>query len=67
MGNRSTRLKLRNQCTEAKHDLYDAEEHLIKLAALADSNSKYIEDNLPEIILALECCRDALLRFEEGL
>jgi len=48
-------------------DLRHAEEHLIELAALAGERSDYINDNLPQIIAALEIVRQAADKFYEGL
>jgi hypothetical protein len=67
MTTRTTRNKIRFQGKSALEDLRRAQEHLTGLAALADDNSPYINDNLPVIMLSIESVRVALSSFYEGL
>lgn len=64
---RSTRNKLRFQGFSALNDLRHAQDHLIGLAALADDQSPYINDNLPLIMTGLDTVQKALDKFYEGL
>ena len=64
---RSTRNKIRFQAVSAYADLKRAENHLAQLAALADDRSKYIDNNLPEIMAALKFVTEAVDKFSEGL
>ncbi len=67
MNKRSTRNKLRFQLEAALVEIRKGQNHLGLIAALADDRSKYIDDNLPIIMAALETVIDAIDKFSEGL
>jgi len=67
MTSRSTRNKLKFQGISAYADLRKAQNHLVQLAALADSRSPFISEDLPLIIASLDMVITALDKFNEGL
>jgi hypothetical protein len=64
MAPRSTRNKIKWQLKEGIHDLEKGEGHLTSIAALADDKSKFIDDNLPQIIAMLELVIQTVKAFE---
>lgn len=67
MTSRSSRNKVRYQVFSALADMKRAENHLLQLAGMANDQSKYIDDNLPQIIAALTFIIETLDKFSEGL
>lgn len=67
MAQRSTRNKIRFQADSAFDNLRKAQIHLTQLAALADDQSNYINENLPVLIAGLDTVITAVDRFSEKL
>lgn len=67
MNKRSTRNKIRFQLEAALEDIRKGQNHLGLIAALADDQSGYIDDNLPIIMAALETVIDAVDSFGDKL
>ncbi len=67
MAKRSTRGKLKYHAIEALVDLKTAQKHMVSIAALADDQSGYIDNNLPPIIAAVEFIIDTFDKFSDGL
>lgn len=67
MAKRSTRNKIRWQADAAYDMLRKAQNHMGQLAALADERSRYIDDNLPVFMAALDELIKGWDRFSGGL
>lgn len=60
MAQRSTRNKIRFQVDAALEDLRKGQNHLGLIAALAEDQSDYINDNLPILMATMETVIDAI-------
>lgn len=67
MNKRSTRNKIRFQLEAALTNIRKGQNHLGLIAALADDQSDYIDNNLPVIMAALETVIDAIDVFGDKL
>ena len=67
MTSRSTRNKLRFQCTKVLNDLQRAQAHMKYLDDLADKESAYINQNLPNLVGLVENMCAIVIAFREGL
>ena len=63
MACRSTRNRLRCQCTQAVTNLRKAQRNLVQVAAIADDRSEVINENLPGLIACLEPLIEATEKF----
>ncbi|KKM88409.1 hypothetical protein LCGC14_1259060 [marine sediment metagenome] len=67
MAKRSTRRKILDADEQAVFHLKAAQRQLVRIAAMADDQSGYIDNNLPPIIAAVEFIIDTLDKFSEKL
>lgn len=67
MTNRSTRNKLRFQCGKILNDLDRAQGHLKYLDDLAEGESAYINQQLPNLVSLVENMKVIIIAFREGL
>jgi len=64
---RSTRNKLKFQGAAAYADLFNAQSHMVNLAAIADNRSDYISEYLPPLMAGVEMLIKSVQQFNEGL
>lgn len=67
MTTRSTRNKLRHQAEKVMSDLDRCQGHLRYLSELSGGESKYIEKNMPGLVLYVNVMKDIMKSFREGL
>jgi len=67
MAVRSTRNKLKFQGAAAYADLFNAQSHMVNMAALADDRSDYINQYLPPLMAGVEMLIKSMQQFNEEL
>ncbi|GAH37803.1 unnamed protein product [marine sediment metagenome] len=67
MATRSTRNRIRFQAEKAIQNIERAMQNLAQLDGMADGNSPYIGENLPQIIVMMAGCQQVLVQFRDKL
>lgn len=67
MAARTTRRKIQDQGVKVAQDFARIIDHLKFLDDLADGQSEYINNNLPQLVLMIEGCKHVTEGFLDGL